>query len=46
MKNPVSFSSLTFNEALAGLLQAKGLPPKPKADKPKSNAKTENKKVK
>jgi len=43
-ENPVSLSPLTFNEALAGLLQVKGQPPKPKAEKPKTKRKPKAKK--
>lgn len=43
-ENPVSLAPLNFNEALAGLLQVKGQPPKPKAEKPKTKRKPRAKK--
>jgi len=42
-ENPVSLSPLTFNAALAGLLQVKSQPPKPKT-KPKRKRKPKTKK--
>jgi len=35
-ENPVSLAPLTFQEALKGLLEIKGQPPKPKTEKSKT----------
>ena len=43
-ENPVSLAPLNFNEALVGLLQVKGQPPKPKEEKPKTKRKPKEKK--
>jgi hypothetical protein len=43
-ENPVSLNPLTFKEALKGLLEVKGQPPKPKAEKPKTKRKPKAKK--